>query len=425
MVADGVLAIIMAGGAGERLQPLTMRRSKGAVPFGGKFRLIDFTLSNCVNSSIRQIYVLTQYLSESLNRHIQEGWAISSAGLGDYIYCIPAQQKLGVDWYRGTADAVRQNLNLVRRKDGENVLILSGDHIYKMNYLQLVAYHGMKKAGLTISAVRARKELAAGRLGVLEIDQDYRLIGFEEKPAQPKTLADAPDYALASTGVYIFKVDTLLQALQGKEDDFGKHIIPGMIGRHHDIFVYDYEQENKIEDFEVKVKDGIREKVLVDKTRDSSYWKDVGSLDSYYEASMELVSVDPLFNLYGERWPVRTYQRPLPPSKCILGGKISESIVCDGCIISGGTVWGSILSPDVVVERDAHVEQSVIFDDVVIEPGASIRRAIVDKESRIRAGASIGFDREVDKRRGCTISDNGIVVVPKGTDIRRSELSLF
>ncbi len=425
MVADGVLAIIMAGGAGERLQPLTRGRSKGAVPFGGKFRLIDLTLSNCINSGIRRIFVLTQYLSESLNRHIQEGWAISSSGLGDYVYCIPAQQKLGTDWYRGTADAVRQNLNLVRRKDGENVLILSGDHIYKMNYLQLVAYHGMKKAGLTISAVRARKEQAAGRLGVLEIDQDYRLIGFEEKPAQPKTLVNAPDYALASTGVYIFKVDTLLQVLQGKEDDFGKHIIPGMIGRHHDIFVYDYEQENKIEDFEVKVKDGIREKVLVDKTRDSSYWKDVGSLDSYYEASMDLVSVDPPFNLYGERWPVRTYQRPLPPTKCILGGKISESIVCDGCIISRGTVWGSILSPGVVVERDAVVEQSVIFDDVVIEPSASIRRVIIDKGSRIRTGASIGYDREADKRRGCTISDNGIVVVPKGSDIRRSEPSLL
>jgi len=425
MAADGVLAIIMAGGAGERLQPLTRGRSKGAVPFGGKFRLIDFTLSNCVNSGLRRIYVLTQYLSESLNRHIQEGWAISSAGLGDYIYCIPAQQKLGVEWYRGTADAVRQNLNLIKPKDVENVLILSGDHIYKMNYLQLVAYHRMRKAGLTISAVRVRKELAAGRLGVLEIGQDYRLISFEEKPAQPKTLADAPDYALASTGVYIFKVDTLLQALQGEGDDFGKHIIPGMIGSHHDIFIYDYEQENKIEDFEVKVKDGIREKVLVGKTRDSSYWKDVGSLDSYYDASMDLVSVEPHLNLYGERWPVRTYQRPLPPSKCILGGKITESIVCDGCIVSGGTVYGSILSPGVVVERDAHVEQSVIFDNVVIEPGANIRRAIVDKESRIRAGVSIGYDREADKRRGFAISDNGIVVVPKGTDISRSEPSLL
>jgi glucose-1-phosphate adenylyltransferase len=422
---EKVLAIIMAGGAGERLQPLTNRRSKGAVPFGGKFRLIDFTLSNCVNSDLRQIYILTQYLSESLNRHIQEGWAISSAGLGDYIYCVPAQQKLGADWYSGTADAVRQNLNLVRREGIENVLILSGDHIYKMNYLQLVAYHRMKKAGLTISAVRARKEEAAGRLGVLEIDQGHRLIGFEEKPAQPKALADAPDYAIASMGIYIFKVDTLLQALKGKEDDFGKHIIPGMIGKHHDIFVYDYEKENKIEDFELKVKDGIREKILVDKTRDSSYWRDVGSIDLYYDASMELVGVDPLFNLYGEKWPIRTYQQPMPPSKCVIGGKISESIVCDGCIISGGTLWGSVLSPGVVVERDARVEQSVILDDVIIEPGASIRRAIVDKESRIRAGASIGFDREADERRGFTISDNGIVVVPKGMDISRIEPPLL
>jgi glucose-1-phosphate adenylyltransferase len=420
-----VLAIIMAGGAGERLQPLTGGRSKAAVPFGGKFRLVDFTLSNCINSGLRQIYVLTQHLSESLNRHIQNGWGISSSGLGDFIYCVPAQQKLGADWYRGTADAVRQNMNLVRIKDFEDVLILSGDHIYKMNYLQLVAFHRMNKSALTVSAIRERRERAAGTLGVLEIDQEHRLVGFEEKPAQPKTLTDAPDYALASMGVYIFKVGTLLEVLQGQDDDFGKHVIPGMIGKHHDIYVYDHEKENKIEDFKVEVKGGIREKVLVGKTRDSSYWKDVGTIDSYYEASMDLVSVDPLFNLYGERWPIRTYQRPLPPSKCVLGGKTPQSIVCDGCIVSDGTVWNSILSPGVIVERDAVVEQSVIFDDVIIEPGARIRRAIVDKESRIRAGASIGYDREADKRRGCTISDNGIVVVAKGTDISRTEQSLF
>jgi glucose-1-phosphate adenylyltransferase len=412
---ERVLAIIMAGGAGERLQPLTEKRSKGAVPFGGKFRLIDFPLTNCMNSGLHRIYVLTQYLSESLNRHIQEGWAISGAGLGDYVYCIPAQQKLGADWYRGTADAVRQNLNLIKPEDFDDVLILSGDHIYKMDYGKLVAYHRSKKAGMTASAIRETREKAAGRLGVLEIDQNHRLIGFEEKPAQPKTPADAPDYALASMGVYIFKVGTLLQALQGHEEDFGKHIIPGMIGKHHDIFVYDYEEENKIEDFKVEVKDGIRERVLVDKTRDSSYWKDVGTIDSYYEASMDLVGVDPLFNLYGERWPIRTYQRLLPPSKCILGGRISESIICDGCIISGGIVGNSILSPGVIVERDAVVEQSVIFDDVIIEPGARIRRAIVDKEARILAGTSIGYDPEMDKKRGFTISDNGIVVVPKGT----------
>jgi glucose-1-phosphate adenylyltransferase len=417
MITDRVLAIIMAGGAGERLQPLTKGRSKGSVPFGGKFRLIDFTLSNCINSGLRRIFVLTQHLSGSLNRHIQEGWAISSSGLGDFIYCIPAQQKIGTDWYRGTADAVRQNLDLTVRKDIDDVLILSGDHIYKMNYLQFVAYHRMKKAGLTISAVRVRKEQASGRLGVLEIDQENRLVGFEEKPVLPKTLYDAPDYALVSMGVYLFSVDTLRESLHSEGQDFGKDIIPRMTGQRQDIFVYDYAKENKIEDFEVEVRNGMREKLLVNKTRDSGFWKDVGSIDSYYEASMDLVNIHPLFSLYGERWPVRTFQRPLPPGKCILGGKITDSIICDGCIISGGNVLQSILSPGVVVEKEALVEQSVIFDDVLIDPGARVRRAIVDKETRIRAGASIGYDREMDMERGFTISDNGIVIVPKGTDV--------
>jgi glucose-1-phosphate adenylyltransferase len=417
MITDRVLAIIMAGGAGERLQPLTKGRSKGSVPFGGKFRLIDFTLSNCVNSGLRHIFVLTQHLSGSLNRHIQEGWAISSSGLGEYIYCIPAQQKIGTDWYRGTADAVRQNLDLTAGKDVDDILILSGDHIYKMNYLQFTAYHRMKKAGLTIAAVRVMKEQASGRLGVLEIDRENRLIGFEEKPAQPRPLYDDPDNTLVSMGVYLFSVDTLREALQSEGHDFGKDVIPGMTGRRQDIFVYDYAKENKIEDYEVEVRNGIREKVLVNRTHDSGFWKDVGSLDSYYEASMDLVSIDPLFSLYGEKWPVRTFQRPLPPGKCIFDGKISNSIICDGCIISGGNVLRSILSPGVVVEKEAWVEQSVIFDDVVIDPGARVRRAIVDKESRIRAGASVGYDLGADKGRGFTISDNGIVIVPKGTDI--------
>ena len=413
-----VITIIMAGGAGERLKPLTRERSKAAVPFGGKFRLIDFTLSNCINSGLRKVYILTQYRSESLNHHIQNGWGISSSGLGDFVYNVPAQQKLGTEWYQGTADAVRQNLNLINTKDADDILILSGDHVYKMNYVQLLVYHRTKKAGLTVSAIRERKERAAGTLGVLEVDRDYRLVGFEEKPTQPKTLADAPDYALASMGVYIFTVDTLLDVLQRQGDDFGKHIIPEMIGSHQDIYVYDYEKENKIEDFKVEVKDGIREKVLAKSTRDSSYWKDVGTIDSYFEASMDLVGVDPLFNLYGEKWMLRTYQRPLPPSKYVLGGKTLESIVCDGCIISGGTVWNSILSPGVVLERGAEVEQSVIFDDVIIDPGARVRRAIIDKQSRIRAGVSIGYDQEADNSRGCTISDNGVVVVPKGMDIK-------
>ena len=417
IAVDRLLTIILAGGTGERLQPLTKVRSKPAVPFAGKFRLIDFTLSNCINSGIRQIFVLIQYRSWSLQRHIQEGWGISSSGLGEYIYCVPAQQKVGADWYRGTADAIRQNLDLVLGKGVEHILILSGDHVYKMNYLQALDYHKMQNADLTVSAIRVGKEQAANSLGIVEVDQEFKVVGFEEKPAQPKTIPDAPEYVLASMGIYIFKADVMMEALQGEGDDFGKDIIPRMLGKSSNILVYDFGEMNKIEDFVVEVEGGKRRRVLVDRTRDSSYWRDVGSIDSYYEASMDLVGVDPLFNLYGQRWVFRTYERPLPPSKCIIGGKTLESLVSGGCIISGGLVQRSLLSPAVVVERGAVVEDSVIFDDVIIEPGAKIRRAIIDKEARIQAGASIGYDREADERRGCTISDNGVVVVPRGMDI--------
>ena len=416
-IMDKLLAIIMAGGAGERLQPLTKDRAKPAVPFGGKYRLIDFTLSNCVNSGVRNIFVLTQYRSGSLNMHIQEGWGISSSGLGDYIYTVPPQQKLGTDWYRGTADAVRQNLDLIRSRDTEYVIILSGDHVYKMNYLQMLAFHKKNNAGLTISAVRAKKEDAAGKLGVLEADRNNKLVAFKEKPAKPKGMPGTPNHVLASMGVYIFKAAALREALQGTEDDFGKEIIPKMTAKGHEVFVYDYEKENKIEDLVVEVKDGKRSKIIVNRTRDSSYWRDVGNIDAYYEASTDLVGIDPLFNLYGEKWIFRTYERPLPPTKCVLGGSIADSLVADGCIISGGAVWGSVLSPGIIVERDAFVERSIVLDDVIIEPRARVRRAIVDKESRIQAGATIGYDLEADKRRGCTISDSGIVVVPKGKDI--------
>ena len=411
---DNVHTIVMAGGAGERLLPLTRGRSKAAVPFGGKYLIVDFTLSNCINSGIRQISVLTQYLSDSLHKHIQNGWGISGSGLGDYIYCVPAQQKIGTGWYRGTADAIRQNLDLIKGKAGDPVLILSGDHIYKMDYRQIVAYHEMKKADLTISAVRVRAEEAAGRLGVLEEDQDHRVVGFYEKPPQPKTITEAPEYVLGSMGVYVFKAGALREALQEQEDDFGKGVIPKAIRQGRDIFVYDYEKENRIEDFAVEVKEGTRYKILVDRTRDSSYWKDIGSIDSYYEASMNLVSFDPPFNLYGEKWPIRAYERSLPPSKFIFGGKAPDSMVSDGCIISGGMVRRSILSPGVILERNALVEESIIFDDVNIEPGAKIKRAIIDTMVRIRSGVSIGYDLEADAQKGCTISAEGIVVVPKG-----------
>jgi glucose-1-phosphate adenylyltransferase len=422
---DKVLAIVMAGGAGERLLPLTRERSKASVPFGGKYRLIDLTLSNCVNSGIRRIFVLTQYLSESLNRHIQDGWPISSSGLGDFIYSIPAQMKMGTAWYRGTADAVRQNMNLITSRGIEDIVILSGDHVYKMNYLQFIEYHRRKNAALTIAALRVKADQAAGRLGVLEVNQDRRAIAFEEKPLNPKTIPESPEYALGSMGIYVFKAKTLLDVLYGEGEDFGKHVIPRMIRSMNSIFIYDYEQENCIKDYEIKVSNGVREKVLIDRTRDSSYWRDVGTIDSFYEASMDLVSVDPAFSLYSEKWSLRTYQRQLPPSKCTLGGRVADSIVSDGCIISGGAVEQSVLSPGVIVERDAWVSQSVIFDDTFIEPGAKIRRAIIDKECRVRAGALIGFDNTLDKARGCTVTESGIVVVPKGTEIKNNGLQLF
>lgn len=419
------IAIIMAGGAGERLQPLTLERTKAAVPFGGKFRIIDFTLSNCINSGIRQIYILTQYRSGSLNQHIQEGWGISSSGLGDFIYCVPAQQKFGAEWYRGTADAVRQNIDLIRRHDIEYLLILSGDHIYKMDYSRMIAFHKKMGASATISAIRVPAEEAAGRFGVIEVNGSAQMIGFEEKPLQPKTVPGSSSQALASMGIYLFDVRTAIDALRGEEADFGKDIIPKLNGDGCRVCVYDFEVENEIEDLITEVKDGVRHQILVNRTRDSGYWRDVGTLGSYYDASMDLVGIDPLFNLYGPKWPIRTYQRPLPPTKFVIGGQAPESMVSDGCIISGATVWNSILSPGVIVERDTIIERSIIFDDVIIEPGARIRRAIIDKEVRIEAGAMLGHDLEADRRRGCTVSEEGIVVVPKGLYIPRTEPRLI
>jgi glucose-1-phosphate adenylyltransferase len=413
---DRLLTIILAGGEGRRLLPLTRERSKSAVPFGGKYRIIDFTLSNCINSGVRRIYVLTQYRSSSLSEHIQEGWGISSSGLGEYIYSIPAQQKHGSSWYQGTADAIRQNLDLLRHKEIDAVLILSGDQIYKMDYQGIVDFHRKNEASMTISAVRVHKNVAAGTLGVIEVDDDWRALTFEEKPENPRTLKDSND-CLVSMGIYIFQVDALTSILKQELNDFGKDVIPYMLENKDRLFVYDYENRNKIKDYIVKVQDGRRQKVLVDKTRDSGYWKDVGSIESYYEASMDLIGIDPCFNLYGERWPFRTYQREMPPSKLVLGGIAQESILSEGCIISGASVWRSILSTGVVIERDSSLEEAIVFDDVSIEPGVRIRKTIIDKKAVIHSGVRIGYDFDADKARGCTISDTGIVVVPRDADI--------
>ncbi|KPK24933.1 MAG: hypothetical protein AMJ70_00390 [Dehalococcoidia bacterium SG8_51_3] len=414
---ERILTIILAGGMGERLQPLTLVRSKPAVPFAGKFRLIDFTLSNCINSGIRQVFVLTQYRSLSLQRHIQDGWFISGAGLGEFIYCVSAQHKSGMNWYRGTADAIRQNLDLVKGRI-DLVLILSGDHVYKMNYGQFLNYHMSHMGCLTISAIEVKKEQAAGNLGVLEIDGDNRVVGFQEKPEEPKTIPGVPGFSLASMGIYIFDANTLIEALNDKADDFGREVLPAMLAKGYDMFVYNYTERNQIEDYMSEIEGGQRKEVLVTKTRDSSYWRDVGTIDSYYEASMDLVAVDPELSIYGRMWPLRTYQRPLPPSKCVLGSNIRDSIISDGCIISGGNIQKSILAPGVIVEKDAVIEESIIFGDVIIEPGVRIKRTIIDEESIIKSNTFAGYDQQADKLRGCTVSAGGVVVVPRNTELR-------
>jgi glucose-1-phosphate adenylyltransferase len=412
---DNLLAVVLAGGEGVRLMPLTSGRSKAAVPFGGKYRLIDFTLSNCINSGIRQIYVLTQYRSQSLIRHVQEGWGISSAGLGEFIYSVPAQQTMGRDWYRGTADALRQNIDLVTRKHHDNIIVLSGDHVYKMDYDQMLQFHRENSADLTVAAIRTTKGHASDALGVMETSRESRITGFSEKPHYPAE--DGDHLVLSSMGVYLFRAEVLKRVLaETSEDDFGSEVIPGMLGSAR-VFAYDYQAKNSIEDYVFEVKDGRRQKVLAKPTRDSSYWHDVGTIDSYYRASMELIGLEPGLNLYGENWQFRTYQNQLPPTKYVLGVNVQDCLICQGCIISGGTVLSSILSPGVVVEKGALVEESILFQGASIEPGVRVRRAIIDKDVKVRAGVSLGYDLEADRRRGCTVSDSGIVVVPKGLEL--------
>jgi len=265
-----------------------------------------------------------------------------------------------------------------------------------MNYSQMHQYHKTKNADITIAAMRVGKVEAAGSFGVLDVDENLMLIEFQEKPMQPKTIPGTPDFCLVSMGIYMFKVSALRECLKAAGDDFGIDIIPNLIGKDYRILIYDCEKENCISEFAYEVKDGKRKRIIVDRTMHSSYWKDVGTIDSYYKASMDLFSVAPIFNLYGEKWPIRTFKRPLPPSKFIFGGRAIRSIISEGCIINGARIWHSILSPNVVVEQYSHLEQSIIFDNIMIEPNAKIRYAIIDKQARIQAGVSIGYNRELD-----------------------------
>jgi len=417
-----VVAIIMAGGKGERLYPLTLERSKPAVPFGGIYRIIDITLSNCINSEVYRILVLPQYKSQSLTDHIEAGWNVFSTPLGHYLRIVPPQKRVGEDWYLGTADSVRQNLYLLKRAQASHILILSGDHVYKMNYSLFKAFHEEKGADLTIATFEIEPRQAKA-FGIIEVDESGRIIGFEEKPEHPRVNPQNPDVVYASMGVYIFKADVLIHILEeSKERDFGHDILPRMIHSNR-VFAYPYKTNNRIRDYIYTTEEnGTRTRVLTEKTRDSAYWRDVGDLDAYWNANMDLTGIEPFFNLYGTRWPILTYQGTSPPAKMVYAsetsenyrvGKALDSLVSPGCIISGGLIRSSVLSRDVYVHSWSQVEESVIMSRVEVGRHVKIKKAIVDKDNRIPPGTVIGYDPAEDRKR-FTVTPRGIVVVRKG-----------
>ncbi len=416
------LVFIMAGGKGERLMPLTQDRAKPAVPFGGIYRLIDLTLSNCINSQLYKIIVLPQYKSQSLTDHLEAGWNIFNQRLGHFLKIVPPQQRTSGDWYRGTADSIRQNLYLIQQTGPRHVLILSGDHIYKMDYGRFLRYHIEKGADLTIALIELGEEMAH-EMGIAEIDEDCRIHAFQEKPGEnPKTIPGDPSRVLASMGIYLFSAETLLDALTSIDrDDFGQDIIPGLIPESR-VFAYPFRQQNAIEDYVYDtLENGERRLKLESKTRDSSYWRDVGSLDAYWNANMDLTGLNPSFNLYGRNWPIHTYPVSAPPVKFVFSnerpegfrvGKALDSLVAPGSIISG-IVRNSVISYYVLVQSWATVEESVIMDNVAVGRYCKIKKAIIDKHNVIPAYSEIGYNPDEDTKR-FTVTPRGIVVVPKG-----------
>jgi glucose-1-phosphate adenylyltransferase len=400
-----VLALILAGGKGTRLEPLTRDRAKPAVPFGGAYRIIDFTLSNCINSGLRKILVLTQYKSASLDRHINLGWRFLCRELDEFVDLLPPQQRLAEHWYQGTADAVYQNIYSLEKHPCDYTVILSGDHIYKMDYSELLREHIESQADATVGCIPVPLQ-EGNQFGVMQIDAEHRVVSFREKPAQPDPMPDDPQRCLASMGIYIFNTPLLYEVLcQDATDpqsrhDFGHNIIPQLI-RTHVVRAYPFRDKN---------------------TGRSHYWRDVGTLDSFYEANMDLVAVDPELNLYDKNWNVRTYQPQEPPPKFVFAqsevkqprvGQALDSMICSGSIISGGTVQRSILGYSVRVNSWATVEESILFDGVEVGRHARIRRAIIDKRVEIPEGMTIGYDLAADRARGLTVTESGIVVIGK------------
>jgi glucose-1-phosphate adenylyltransferase len=395
---DDTLVIVLAGGAGERLYPLTRDRAKPAVYFGGPYRIIDFVLSNCINSGLRRIFIATQYKSLSLNRHIRMGWNIVSEELGEFVEILPPQKRVSEHWYQGTADAVYQNLWSVIRENPRYLIVLSGDHVYKMDYARMLKFHQERGAAATLAAIEERVA-DAHRFGIVAIEQEERVVGFQEKPRDPVPIPGSPDFVLASMGIYIFDIDVIVRALEADAvdpttHDFGKDIIPALI---HAVPVYAYRfyDENK---------------------KASKYWRDIGTLDAYYDANMDLCGVSPEFNLYDPEWPLRTYQPQAPPAKFVFAeegrrcGQALDSIVSPGCIISGSSVRGSVLCPNVRVHSFCNIDQCILMPGVRVGRHARMRRAIIDRDVLIPRGALIGYNLEEDRRRH-SVTDSGIVVV--------------
>ncbi|MBM99934.1 MAG: glucose-1-phosphate adenylyltransferase [Planctomycetaceae bacterium] len=408
------LAVVLAGGKGSRLEPLTRDRAKPAVPFGGSYRIIDFSLSNCLNSGLRRMLLLTQYKAMSLDRHINLGWRhFFCRELGEFIDVVPPQQRIDEQWYQGTADAVYQNIYTIEKERPEYVVILAGDHIYKMNYRKMVDYHKENNADLTIGALHVTPDQAK-QFGVMQVDSDQRIVGFQEKPEEPQTIPGDDEHCLASMGIYVFTARFLFEQLcqdatrSHSTHDFGRDLIPAIIDSCR-VFAFPFRDENR---------------------KGDSYWRDVGTLDAYYEANMDLISVDPQLNMYDQRWPIRTYQPNFPPPKFVFSGadgdyercgRAMDSIICPGSIISGGLVEHSILSPNVRINSYAHVEGSILYEGVNVGRRAHVRNAIIDKGISIPAGARIGLDPEEDRANGFTISDNGIVVIANSDGVEHLE----
>ena len=399
---EQTISIVLAGGIGARLHPLTAERAKPAVPFGGRYRIIDFTLSNCVHSGLRRVFVLTQYKSQSLQKHLRDAWSIYNAELGEYITPVPPQMRTGESWYTGTADAIYQNLYLLERTGADYALVLSGDHIYRMDYAAMLQQHHDSGADVTVACLTVDLEQARS-FGVMTVDDRNRIVSFHEKPEDPRRVLGGAEDALASMGVYVFSMNLLVRLLHEDHDresshDFGKDILPSIIATHR-VMAYPF--------------GGTSGRVSADR-----YWRDVGTIDAYYEANMDLLKPVPAMDLYQGDWPIRTYEGQHPPARSVPGrsggeAEIVNCMLASGTLIVGGTARHAILFPNVRIEEGAVVESSLLFQGVTVGEGARLQRCIVDKHVSIPAGEEIGFDRARDAER-FTVSDRGIVVIGKG-----------